>query len=441
MKSILKKIVVNILTWEARLVLTKYKPKIIAITGSVGKTSTKDAIFAVLTNSFSVRKSDKSFNGEIGIPLTILGLPNGWNNPFMWLSNVFRGLVLCIPIPHTIDTRPFPSWLVLEVGADHPGDIEKLKKWLHPDVVVITRLSETPVHVEFFKSPKDVIREKGFLVQSLKDNGLLILNSDDLNVMSMKDLKRDAQLLIYGMEEPSDFQASNLEITYEENKNSIAPSGITFKINYSGNSIPVALKGRFGRQHVYPALVALAVGNHLGLNVIKMSEYIKNYTTSPGRMKILAGIKNTTIIDDTYNSSPVAVSEALRTLGEIHNTKGRKIAILGDMLELGKYSIKAHEKAGKEASETASILVTIGIKARDIAMGALDNGMDEKNIYQFDKSLEAGKFIEEMIEDGDVILIKGSQGVRMEKIVEEIMAEPERKEELLVRQELEWQNR
>ncbi|MDO8590711.1 MAG: cyanophycin synthetase, partial [bacterium] len=164
----------------------------------------------------------------------------------------------------------------------------------------------------------------------------------------------------------------------------------------------------------------------------------------------------TTVIDDTYNSSPVAVAEALRTLAEVKvdaspsaqdlaqddpeaRPRGRKIAVLGDMLELGKYSIKAHEKAGKEAVGAADILVTVGLRARDIAMGALDNGMDEKNIFQFDDTKEAGKHVETIMAEGDIVLVKGSQGMRMERIVEEIMAHPEDKDILLVRQEEEWQ--
>src|SRR3989338_6438454 len=142
--------VVLLLTAQARAVLRKYHPHIIAVTGSVGKTSTKDAIYTVLSSKFFVRKSEKSFNSDVGVPLTILGCKNAWNNPFLWAKNLLEGFALLILKNH------YPKWLVLEVGADRPGDIRKLARWLKPDVVVITALPDVPVHVEFFDSPEDV---------------------------------------------------------------------------------------------------------------------------------------------------------------------------------------------------------------------------------------------------------------------------------------------
>src|SRR3989338_4025790 len=146
MKNLFKKLIVFIITLEARAVLRKYKPKIVAVTGSVGKTSAKDAIYAVLAKSARVRKSEKSFNSEVGLPLTVLGAPNAWSNPLRWLQNIVDGIFIIL------FTVEYPEWLVLEVGADRPGDIRSLSKWLQVDVAVITRLPEVPVHVEFFDS-------------------------------------------------------------------------------------------------------------------------------------------------------------------------------------------------------------------------------------------------------------------------------------------------
>ena len=143
MKSILKKIISTIIKYEAVLIIKKYKPKIIAVTGSVGKTSTKDAIFAVMSSSFFVRKSEKSFNSDIGIPLTILGCPNAWFDPIKWARNIFRGLELIV-FKHS-----YPEWLILEVGADRPGDIKEVSKWLKPNIVVLTAFAKVPVHIEF----------------------------------------------------------------------------------------------------------------------------------------------------------------------------------------------------------------------------------------------------------------------------------------------------
>ncbi len=450
MKNLLKQSVVTILTWQARLVLKKYKPRVIAITGSVGKTSTKDAIYAVLTHHFYTRKSEKSFNGEIGLPLTILGLPNAWNNPFGWFANIFRGFRLILRGNYERRTAPYPEWLVLEIGADQPGDIEKVGKWLSPDIVVITCFGKVPVHVEFFKSREDVIGEKCFLVKALKDGGLLLLNNDDADVRELRDMRRDCRVTTWSIEHESDFQASNFEITYADLNGTEKPVGITFKVNYAGNSVPINLSGTLGRQQVYPVLAALAAGSALGLNMVSMAGSIREHKTPPGRMRIIPAIKDNTIIDDTYNSSPIAATAALETLREVKTAgdpstqslaQGRKIAVLGDMLELGKYSVKEHQKIGKEAKECSDILVTVGIRARDIAKGALINAMDEKNIFQFDSWTEAAKPVEALLGRGDVVLIKGSQGARMEKIVEEIMAHPENREKLLVRQDVEWQKR
>mgnify|MGYP001594862453 FL=1 len=176
MKAVLKKIIVWLLTLEAKVVLARFKPKIVAITGSVGKTSAKDAIYAVLTTKFSARKSEKSFNSEIGAPLTILGLPNGWNNPLAWLVILVSGALVLF-------WRKYPDLLVLEIGADRPCDIKNLASWIKPEVVVITRFAKVPVHVEFFASPRQVIEEKMNLVRALKENGILILNGDDDDIL------------------------------------------------------------------------------------------------------------------------------------------------------------------------------------------------------------------------------------------------------------------
>src|SRR3989338_6033665 len=168
MKTTLKKIITYILQIESRLVIWRYKPKVIAITGSVGKTSTKDAVYAVLSGVSYVRKSEKSYNSEIGLPLTILGIPNGWNNPLVWWKNILKGLWLIL-VPHK-----YPKWLVLEVGVGKPDDIMHTASWLSSDVVIITAIGETPAHIEFFSSRKHLIEEKNKLVQTLKQDGLLI---------------------------------------------------------------------------------------------------------------------------------------------------------------------------------------------------------------------------------------------------------------------------
>lgn len=429
MKSFFKTIIVYLLTLEAKLVLRKYKPKIVAITGSVGKTSTKDALYTVLSSTFFVRKSEKSFNSEIGIPLTILGRPNGWSNPFIWIANLFEGLLLIVLKNH------YPKWLILEVGADRPGDIENIAKWLKPDVVVVTRLPKVPVHVEFFDSPQAVVNEKKHLVQALKTDGTLILNSDDEAVFGLKE-SVSATTITFGFLKGADLVVSNSSVMYTKH----TPTGIRFRVDYSGSSIPVVIDGAIGRQHIYSALAALAVGVSQNCNIVVMEQALAKHTLAPGRMKLLAGIKGTTIIDDSYNSSPVAAQEALTVIKNV-TVPGKKIALLGDMMELGQYSAEEHKKIGMYAAEVCDLLATVGVRARAFAEGALIAGMSEKNIRQYDDARRAGKELETVLAPGDIVLIKGSQSVRMERTVLEIMAHPERRNTLLVRQEKEWEER
>ncbi len=191
-----------------------------------------------------------------------------------------------------------------------------------------------------------------------------------------------------------------------------------------------------GRAQSYAAAGAAALGLILGINLVKIAEALGSYAPPAGRFKIIDGIKGSVIIDDTYNASPLAMQEALKTLGELKAE--RKIAMLGDMLEIGKYTLEAHEAMGKLAAETVQILVTVGDKAKFIAESARGAGTSRDSIFEFQDIYGAGKFLQDKIQRGDIILIKGSQGVRLEKVVKEIMAEPEKAGELLVRQNKEW---
>ncbi len=428
MKSILKNIVVKILSWEAKLALHHYSPKIIAVTGSVGKTSTKDAIFGIISGKFNVRKNDKSFNSEIGVPLTILGLPNAWSNPFKWIWNIKLGFWKIFFSPN------YPRILVLEIGADKPNDIKNIVSWLKPDIAVVTALADVPVHVENFGSSEKLYEEKGLLIEALSPRGIAVLYADDQRVLAMKK-RTQSRKILFGMHGPVDVLGSYPIFIYDEKER---PKGISFRIDHNGNSIPIEINGSVGFGNVYSALAAAAVAVNLGMNVLEIAERSKNIQTPLGRMKILEGIKNAVIIDDTYNSSPVAAELALNTLKEL-KCSGRKIAALGDMLELGQYSESEHKRIGKIVATSADMLITVGVKSRWIAEAAFNNGMNENKILQFDESREAGSYVQNILEKGDIILAKGSQGIRMEKFVEEIMAHPERQEELLVRQAKAWQ--
>ena len=430
MKIIFKKIIAYILQIESRLILWKYKPKIIAITGSIGKTSTKDAIYSVISKISQVRKSEKSYNSELGLPLAILGVSNGWYNPYLWLKNIFKGLWLILA-PHQ-----YPKWLVLEVGVGKPGDMSKTASWLETDAVIITAIGETPTHIEFFDGRKHLIEEKSGLVKTLKKDGLLILNADDEAVLELKSKSKN-RVITYGFNRESNILGSSESIFYNDLG---VPEGIIFRIDEGGNSLPVVIEGVFGRNHIYAALATLALSFGLKFNMLMAINALKNYDVPPGRMRLLKGINETLIIDDTYNSSPLACASALWTLGEVKSI-GRKIAILGDMLELGKHTVSAHKHIGQIAKENAQILVVVGPRAQTIKDGAIEVGMNKNDIFEFANSDEAGRFVKTFIQKGDLLLIKGSQGIRMERVAEAILLDQKNKSMLLVRQDREWLNK
>lgn len=426
MKSLCKALIVKILITEAAWLLKRHKPTIVAITGSVGKTTTKDAIYAAVKNSISARKSEKSFNSEIGVPLTVLGLSNGWNNPWVWGKNILDGLWIAL------FSKEYPAVLILEAGIDRPGDMARLTKWLTPDVVVLTRLPSVPVHVEYFPTPEDVAREKMKLAEALKPDGVFVYNADDTAIVREVAgvLQRSLGFSRYV---PSDYTGSHDQIVYKDDR----PVGYEFSVVHVDQDVNIRIAGTAGAQQVYACAAAIAVADVLGVSLSAAGSALSECRTPNGRLRIIEGIKSTTILDDTYNSSPTACEQALQTLSEVRYAK-RKIAVLGDMLELGRFSSEEHERLGETVARSADMLLTIGVRARKIAEGALNHGMSEAHILQYDDSEQAGVELQAIVEAGDVILVKASQGIRAERVVEEIMAHPEQASELLVRQDDEW---
>jgi UDP-N-acetylmuramoyl-tripeptide--D-alanyl-D-alanine ligase len=434
MKGFFKKIIVWILTLEARLVLLKYKPRIVGITGSVGKTSAKDAIYTVLSSAFFVRKSEKSFNSELGVPLTILGCSNAWYNPVLWLKNIFKGLAVILFPNH------YPAWLVLELGLDRPGDIARVLSWLSFDVAVLTRLADTPVHVEFFESPQELRREKLLLAKALKKHGVLVVNGDDEYLAEARH-PEGGRRITYGLHEDADIRPEHVETLYrKKGDNGKIPAGVNFKVSYRGNVVPVTVPGALGVQHVYPALAAVAVGLALDINLVAIGQALHAHQTPPARMRVLEGVHESVLIDDSYNSSPVALRAALDALTEL-DIRGRRVAILGDMTELGKHTVEEHKRIGGEAAKVLDMLVTVGPRAHYIADGAREAGMKGVDILERQDPEEAGKEMAGLLEPGDTVLVKGSQSMRMERAVRELLAEPHRAAELLVRHDKEWLNK
>ncbi len=429
MKDVFKQIVIAALTFESKLLIRRTKPFVIAVTGSVGKTSTKDAIFSVLKNYRKTRKSEKSFNSEIGVPLSVLGLPNAWDNPILWMWNIIEGLFIAL------FSRDYPEVLVLEAGVDRPGDMKNLTAWLKPDIAVITRLPDVPVHVEYFSSPEAVAEEKLELVRALKPEGVFIYNHDDPKLVAALALVRQPSIG-FSRYAPSQFTAAADEIIYRDD----VPAGSQFTITHLDETVTVKVNGSIGVQNAYTYSAAAAVAAQFDIPLSAVAEAVKSHLGPAGRMRVIPGIKGTCILDDTYNSSPTAVESSLQSLRELRGFT-RKIAVLGDMLELGQFSTREHERIGEVAAEAIDILITIGVRSRKTAEGALEHGLSEKNILQYEDSITAGKELQQLLKPGDVILVKGSQGVRAERVVEEIMAEPERAHELLCRQDPSWRQR
>jgi UDP-N-acetylmuramoyl-tripeptide--D-alanyl-D-alanine ligase len=429
MKNLFKQLVITVLQWEARLVLRRHRPTVVCITGSVGKTTTKDAIYAAVSDSVPARKSEKSYNSEFGVPLTVLGLRNGWNNPFLWVLILIEGAVVAL------FSRRYPAVLILETGVDHPGDMQRLTSWLTPDVVVLTRFPTVPVHVEQFDGPEYVIEEKMDLPRALRQNGVLIINADDDLVMNAAKEIRQTHIT-YGRYREAAVRTTDVSLTYVDNR----PAGTKFTITSPSGAADVVINGVLGEQQAYAAAAAAAVAGHLGVTMPDAAAGLGTLVPPRGRMRVLPGLKGTTLIDDTYNSSPAAAVHALETLAKIKHAK-RRIVVMGDMLELGRFSKEEHLAIGKTVATVGDVLLTVGVRARGVARGALNHGMDEANILQYEKTDRAGRELQTLLQPGDVVLVKGSQGIRMERIVKEVMNEPDRASELLVRQESVWDKR
>ena len=427
MKTILQKILAIL----ARRTLKKHKPMIIGITGSVGKTTTREAILAVLKKNYRVAGPEKNYNNEIGLPLTILQSPNCGKNIFKWLKVLGRGW-----LGKSATGQSYPEILVLEYGVDRPRDMERLLKIAKPYMAVVTAVGDIPMHMEYFKDPEEVVKEKAKLVAALPVEGHAILNHDDYAVYDMRE-KTKAHIATYGLAERADFKVINYELRNGKDEDlGDIPDGISFKIEYKGSVVPIRITTALGEPQAIAAAAAMAIGTILNMNLVEIAEALHDWTPPAGRMRLISGLKKTFILDDTYNAGPDSMRRALDTLQALPGK--RKIAVLGDMLELGKYTEQTHRATGDRIAKLADMILTVGVRSKFIAEQALIWDTPSGQIMKFDDSVSAGKALRSLIKEGDVILVKGSQGMRMERVVEEIMAHPEQAPELLVRQEEYW---
>lgn len=408
MKITSVKILKLVLKKLAQWTVGRYQPEIVGVTGTVGKTSTKEAIKTVLEKYRRVRASSGNFNNEIGLPLAILGDWKKIGGFFFWLK------VFWVSLFRLVFKMKYPEILILEYAADRPGDLKYLLSIARPKIGVITAVGDIPAHVEFYSGPEAVIREKSRLVEQLSALGFAVLNIDDKAAAGLKEYTR-AHLMTFGFNEKADVRISNFEIQSDDK-----PWGISFKIEHKGSFVPIRLNNVLGRSQAYSAAAAATVGLISGLNLVKIAEAMADFQALPGRMRLIDGVKGSCAIDDSYNASPLSMHAALETLKEIHAE--RKIAVLGDMLEIGKYAVEAHETIGDLAAKIVDILITVGPRAKFIAESAKASGFSEDKIFSFDIAEEAGKKLQELIKKGDLVLIKASRAMKLDKIVEEIKA-------------------
>jgi len=417
LKKIFKFIIGQILAIKARQYLRKHRTQVIGITGSIGKTSAKEAMYSILKDHFNVYSSKKSFNTEFGLSLAVLQEEeSGFSSVIAWLkilNRVFRK-------PKT----PYQK-MILEMGADRPGDIRKLVKIAKPNIAIVTFIAPVHLDVGQFKDVYEIAKEKGTLVKALSKDGIAILNYDDPLIRNME---TSAKKITFGTIKGADVLAKDIKSTSKQ---------LHFTVEYQNKSekfsIPV-----LGKFQIYIFLSSIATALHLSVTLEECAESLKSFTLPPGRMNPIPGINRSMIIDGSYNASPVTVKRALELLDEFK--ADRKIAALGTMNELGEISKDAHLVLGHHTADVADMLVAVGPEAVTMKQGAVEKGMHEDHIFTFLDSEEAGYFLKKELSPRDIVLVKGSQNrVRMEKLVKIIMAKPEKASELLCRQGEMWE--
>ena len=411
------------------------RPTIIAVAGSVGKSSTKDAIGVALGAYLPTEQvvvSPKNYNNELGIPLTVFGHMAPGSSPLAWIG------LLGSACAHAIGLRRLKArTLVLEMGTDHPGDLAYLTCIAPPKISVLTAIGAE--HTEYFGSIEAVAKEESQVLRALGEDGVAVLNADDALVMSYAS-QLSCRVLTFGFAEDATARILETKIVIDQTHPDV--SGLEVKLALYGTTRSVRFAGFVGKPQAYAAAAALAVASALDADdkdgLIRLEE---QYHGMPGRMRLIPGVKGTWLIDDSYNSSPLAALSALRDLVAFPLPEdGRRLAALGDMLELGPLAERSHIDMGRAAAEAGiDMLFVCGTLAHVVSRAAIEAGMSQDQVFTFPSSTEAGRFIQERLRTGDVLLIKGSQGARMERIAKELMADPTKAGELLVRQTIEWE--
>lgn len=352
----------------------KFDIPVVAITGSNGKTTTKDLTAAVLSTAFPVLKTAANFNNEIGLPLTLLQL------------------------------APQHRAAVVEIGMRGLGQIEALAPVAAPTVGVVVNVGET--HMELLGSMENIAKAKGEMVEAIQPGGTVVINADNPYTAAMRDKAAEGvRVIAFGIEKPADVRAEELSRDGLEQ---------TFTAAFSDGKRVKCQLPMAGRHNVMNALAALATGWALGLSPELMAEGLAHPDMTKQRFECQQH-GDYTVINDAYNASPASMEAAFATLAEV--APGRKIAVLGDMLELGDIAVESHRRVGAcVAKAGVTTLVTRGAMGEEIANGAEAAGL--KDVYRCASHEEAAEVLKKLLEPGDTILFKGSHGMQMDKIID-----------------------
>jgi UDP-N-acetylmuramoyl-tripeptide--D-alanyl-D-alanine ligase len=305
---------------------------------------------------------------------------------------------------------------------------------------VVTSLPEIPVHVENFASAEALREDDLSIIARLRVGGMLIINSDEPLAADLP-ARFKVPVMTYGSTPAAQVRFETVTTAYSVDAGRSVPIGVSCKLSSGGNTVPVSLKGVLGVTHVYPIAAAVAVGLSQQVPLLSMVQALASHEPPRGRMSIIEGVHGTTIIDDTYNASPVATDRALETLAGLE-VSGKRVAVLGEMRELGSFSESEHRRIGaKAAALGVTYVVAVGPLAQPLAAAAVEAGMDAARVFTVAASTEVAAIVEPLLAPGDVVLVKGSQGVRAERVVAALMADAGRRTELLVRQDAVWENR
>lgn len=434
---------------QAKRVLLRERPFVITVSGAVGKTTTKRAIGAMLEchdHSAPFRVSPKSYNNELGVPLTVFGHDAPSRSVGAWFRLLKDGFLYGSGLKR-LGVKTF----VFEIGADKPGDLDYLLNLLTPDLAVVSAVMPdneglTPVHTSNFPSAEALVDEETKPVMRTRTEGMVVLNADDRRVFAMRHATA-APLLTFGESDAADIRILEHKVITKATDHGEVPTGIQLRYKVLQREETFYIPNVFGRSVAYAVGAALAVAVALDFTPEEYRAFANHFEPYPGRTRIIPGIKATTLYDDTYNASPSAVLAGLRDLAETPVRPGqRKIACIGEMRELGESAERMHRFIGAEAAKLKiDLLVPCGRMARVLAEGALANGMTDEQVKQFDDVPEAGQWLQRFIKPGDIIFAKASEGrldsvgARMDRLVKELMAEPNRAAELLVRQDKAWQ--